>query len=218
MPHHGMKYRMSDEVSKIRMNELVQFTNDMVDIMHGLGDEVVIGGLSMGGVMTSWAAQYRPDVNAAVIIAPFLGARIIPTRWTPLVVFGLGLLPNFNQWWDPEKKMDCDGPQYGYPQYSSKSLREIMRMGMKIRSNSRKNKAAAKKVYMVINDHDESVNNELCEQLVENWHGAGATNVQTYHFSDELGIPHDCISIEQPKGKTKVVYSMLMKMVEGKEI
>jgi esterase/lipase len=218
MPHHGMKDRMSKEVSKIRMNELVQFTNDMVDVMHGLGDEIVVGGLSMGGVMTCWAAQYRQDVNIAVIIAPFLGAKIIPIRLTPLVVFGLGLLPNFNQWWDPEKKMDCDGPQFGYPQYSSKGLREIMKMGMKIRSVSRKSKPAANKVYMVINDHDESINNELCQQLVSNWQGAGAVNIETFHFPDELGIPHDCISIEQPKGKTKVVYSMLMKMVEGKEI
>jgi hypothetical protein len=70
---------------------------------------------------------------------------------------------------------------------------------------------------MVINDHDESVNNELCQELVDSWYLSGARNVQTYHFPDELGIPHDCISIEQPKGNTRIVYAALMKMVEGRK-
>ena len=218
IPHHGMKDRMSDEVSKVRMKELVQFTNDMVDVMHGLGDEIVVGGLSMGGVMTSWVAQYRSDVAAAVIIAPFLGARIIPTRLIPLVVAATGILPDIKQWWDPEKKMDCEGPKYGYPQYSYKSLRQILKMGMKLRSDARKERPAAGKVFMVINDHDESVNNELCQELVDKWQGSGTQNVRTYHFPDKLGIPHDCISIEQPKGNTRIVYGALMKMVEGKDL
>jgi len=215
IPHHGFKDRLTDEVSKVRMKELVQFTDTMVDVMHGLGEEVVVGGLSMGGVMTSWVAQYRADVAIAVIIAPFLGARIIPTKMTPLVVAGTGILPDIKQWWDAEKKMDCDGPKYGYPQYSFKSLRQILKMGMKIRADARKEQPAANKVFMVINDHDESVNNELCQELVDSWKGSGAGNVQTYHFPDELGIPHDCISIEQPKGNTRVVYPTLMKMVSG---
>jgi carboxylesterase len=218
IPHHGMKDRMTNEVSKIRMKELVQFTNYMVDVMHGLGDKIVVGGLSMGGVMSSWVAQYRPDVATSIIIAPFLGARIIPTKLIPLVVFATGLLPDIRQWWDPEKKMECDGPKYGYPQYSYKSLRQVLKMGMKIRADARKRKPTAKKVYMVINDHDESVNNELCQQLVDNWEGMRATNVQTHHFPDALGIPHDCISIEEPQGKTNLVYSVLMKIVEGKEV
>jgi alpha-beta hydrolase superfamily lysophospholipase len=136
IPHHGMKDRMSDEVSKVRMKELVQFTNNMVDVMHGLGDEIVVGGLSMGGVMASWVAQYRADVATALIIAPFLGARIIPTKMTPWVVAGIGILPDIKQWWDSEKKMDGDGPKYGYPQYSYKSLRQILKMGMKIRTDA----------------------------------------------------------------------------------
>jgi len=218
IPHHGFKDRMTDEVSKVRMKELVEFTNDMVDVMKGLGDEIVVGGLSMGGVMTSWVAQNRTDVATAVIIAPFLGARIIPARLTPLVVTVTGILPDIKQWWDPENKMNGDGPKYGYPQYSYKSLRQVIKMGMKIRSDASKEPPAAKNVFLVINDHDESVNNELCQQLVDNWQRSGAKNVLTYHFPDELGIPHDCISIEQPKGNTKVVFATVMKMVEGKEV
>jgi esterase/lipase len=217
LPHHGLKDRMSEEVSKVKMKELIQFTHDMVDVMQGLGEEIVVGGLSMGGVMTSWVAQNRRDVSRAIIIAPFLGARIIPTRLTSLVVAGLGILPDIKQWWDPEKKMNSDGPKYGYPRHSTKSLRQIIKLGMKVRSDARKEPPAAGKVFMVINDHDKAINNELCQELVDHWQHSRAHHLQTYHFPDELGIPHNCISSEMPGSNTKLVYGVVMKMVDGRD-
>jgi esterase/lipase len=218
LPHHGMKDRLSDELSKIKMKELILFTTTMVDLMHGLGDEIVIGGLSMGGVMTAWAAQHRADVSLAIIIAPFLGAHIIPPRLTSLVVAGLGILPDIRQWWDPEKKMNTDGPQYGYLQHSTKSLRQIIKMGMKVRVEALRNPPAAGKVFMVINDHDQAVNNEICQELADSWKRSGAKNVIDFHFPDLLKLPHNCVGVEMPGANTKIVYAVLMKMVEGREI
>lgn len=68
---------------------------------------------------------------------------------------------------------------------------------------------------MIINDHDEAVNKEMCQNLVKVWNRSGAENVDTYHFPDELGLPHDCISIEQPKGMAKSVYSQIMVLFEA---
>ena len=45
------------------------------------------------------------------------------------------------------------------------------------------------------------------------WERSKAQNVQTMHFPIELQLPHDCISVEQPKGNTKVVYEELMRLV-----
>ena len=36
----------------------------------GLGDKITVTGLSLGGVMSAYAAQFRPDVDRAVVISP----------------------------------------------------------------------------------------------------------------------------------------------------
>jgi esterase/lipase len=212
IPHHGFKDRLCTEVSKIKATELVRFTDEMIDLAHGLGEEVIVGGLSMGGVMTCWAAQERADVSVAIIIAPLLGARIIPTALTRTVAYGIERLPDIKQWWDPEKKEDCDGPDYGYPWNSTHSLGQILHLGFKVFALGRRKPPAAAKIWVVINDHDESVNNAMIMRLVETWEKSKAQQLLTFHFPDELGLPHDCISVEQPKGNIGLVYAELMKM------
>jgi hypothetical protein len=126
----------------------------------------------------------------------------------------MGILPDIKQWWDPEKKENCDGPDYGYPWNSTHSLGQILQLGFKVFSLGRRNPPAAAKIRVVINDHDESVNNTMILRLVETWKKSKARDLQTFHFPDELGLPHDCIGIEQPKGNTGLVYAELMKMME----
>jgi pimeloyl-ACP methyl ester carboxylesterase len=213
IPHHGFKDRLTPEVSKVKETELVRFTDEMIDITRGLGEEVIVAGLSMGGVMACWAAQERADVSVAIIIAPFLGARIIPTGLTKPVAFGVQLLPDIKQWWDAEKKMNCDGPDYTYPWYSLHSLGQILQLGFRVQAFGRRNAPAAAQIWVVINDNDESVNNAMILRLVKTWQKSNATHLQTFHFPVELGIPHDCISIEQPKGNTGLVYAELMRML-----
>jgi len=42
----------------------------VVDIAQRLGEQVVMLGISAGGVATAWAAQNRSDIDLAVIISP----------------------------------------------------------------------------------------------------------------------------------------------------
>jgi esterase/lipase len=97
IPHQGFKDRLSPEVSRVKATELVSFTDEMIDLTHGLGESVIVGGLSLGGVMTCWAAQERADISTAIIIAPFLGARIIPAGLTKFAAYGTQLLSDIKQ-------------------------------------------------------------------------------------------------------------------------
>ena len=213
IPHHGFKDRLSPEVSRIIATELACFTDEMIDLTRALGEAVIVGGLSMGAVMTCWAAQERADISTAIIIAPFLGARIIPAGLTKPLAYGMQLLPDIKQWWDPEKKELCDGPDYGYPWYSTHSLGQILQLGSKAFAFGRRRPPAAAKIWVVINDHDESVNNKMIMRLGKTWQKSNTPQLKTFHFPDELGLPHDCISVEQPKGNTSLVYAELMRML-----
>lgn len=211
VPHHGFKDRLSGEMSNLNSKELIRFTEEMVDLMHGLGDEISVAGISMGGVMAAWAAQERADVKTAILIAPFFGARIIPAGLTKIAAYGSQFLPDIKQWWDPVRKEKMIGSETGYMKNSTHSLGQILRMGFQIFSAARFKPPAAESIWMIINDGDESVNNGLNQRLVTLWEKSNAKNVQSFHFPAELDIPHDCINIEQPKSRTKLVYAELMK-------
>src|SRR6185503_9544167 len=79
LPHHGLANRLTDEQSQLTAKELASYADEMVDIAHGLGNEVVMMGISGGGVATAWAAQNRSDLDLAVIISPAFGFKEIPT-------------------------------------------------------------------------------------------------------------------------------------------
>ncbi|NJP05385.1 MAG: alpha/beta hydrolase [Chloroflexaceae bacterium] len=49
------------------------YASESVDIARGLGRHVTIAGISVGGTIAGWAAQFRADVDCAVLIAPALG-------------------------------------------------------------------------------------------------------------------------------------------------
>ena len=213
VPHHGFRDRFSPEMSRVRTAELVQFAEDTVDLMHGLGNEIIVGGLSMGGAMASWVAQQRADVSTVLIIAAFLGARIVPARLTRLVSTTLGFLPDQRQWWDEQKKEASPGPDFEYLKRSTHSLSQIIALGFRTFDLARHRPPAAGKIWMVINDHDDSVNNEINQQLVDTWRRSAARNVETFHFPDALGLPHNCIGVGIPGGNTPLVYPELMRMI-----
>jgi esterase/lipase len=213
LPHHGFRDRMSVETSQMKTQELAQVTAAMVDLMHALGDDIVVGGLSMGGALACWVAQERADVKTVVIVAPFLGARIIPTHLTRVVAHVTQFVLDIRQWWDPKLKEDLAGPDYGYVQHSTRSLGQILKLGFQVADAARRRPPAVADIWMVLNDNDKSVNNEMAERLAASWQKAGAKSVCTFRFPAALGLPHDLISIEQPHANPQLVYSELIKMV-----
>ena len=68
--HHGLADRMTHDLALLSEAEILGLTNDSIDIAHGLGDKITVTGLSLGGVMSAYAAQFRPDVDRAVVISP----------------------------------------------------------------------------------------------------------------------------------------------------
>jgi esterase/lipase len=218
MPHHGLKDRLTPEIGKMTAREQKQFVENMVDTMHGLGHVVVVGGLSMGGTMTAWVAQQRPDVDTAIIIAAAFGFKVIPTSLTRVATLALLALPNIRQWWDDEKKETVQDPWYGYPHRYTRSLVQLLDLGHQVLKLAKHNPPAAKKVWVVINDHDEAVDNKMLQRLADTWHNSRAINASIYHFPNKLGLDHDCISVEHSKDNPRFVYPVLMKMVEGEQI
>jgi len=211
LPHHGYADRMTDEQAELKAEELTAYADEMMDIAHGLGEQVVMVGISGGGVTTAWAAQNRPDLDLAVVISPAFAYQQIPAPLTAPVMNIYLALPNSFAWWDPEQQ-ESIGPEHAYPRYSTHALVQFLRLGFAVRRSARRSQPAAGSILVVTNASDTSVNNEVVYEVIESWRAQGA-NLSTYEFGSNLGLEHDLIDPAQENQHIEIVYPQLIELI-----
>jgi carboxylesterase len=217
-PYHGLADRLTDEIARLTAKDLVAFTDRFVDVATGLGERVTMAGISMGGVLSAWAGQYRSDVDQAVIIAPSFGFKAIPKPLTKTFMKLATRLPNFFVWWDPRYKDKLE-PTHAYPRYSTRALAQIMRLGFAVRNEARQSKPEAGRILSITNAADLAVSNPIFYELVEDWQNAGAQNIQTYEFPSSLGMYfHDIIDPGQSYQKVDEIYPVLIDLITTGEV
>jgi esterase/lipase len=211
-PHHGLADRLTDNQALLTSEELAAYTDQVVDIAQGLGDHVVMAGISQGGVISAWAAQNRSDLDLAVLISPGFGFKQIPTPLTvPIANFFL-ISPVSFEWWDPALKENI-GPAHAYPRFSRRILGQIMRLGFAVRAGAQQTAPAAHSVLVIFNANDTSVNNELNAHIADEWRARGA-NLSTYEFGLEIGLGHDMIDPGDKDANIELVYPRLIELID----
>lgn len=212
LPYHGLADRMTEKQALLTAEALTRYADEAIDIAQGLGDKVVMAGLSGGGVTTAWAAQFREDIDLAVLIAPAFGFAQVPTPVTVPGAVLFRVLPNFYRWWDPVLK-ESVGPAHGYPRTATRALAEILRLGSAILAASSRKAPAARSVLVVTNASDTSINHGLVARYVENLRKQGYQGLRTYEFEAELELEHDLIDPAQPAQRIDIVYPKLIEFI-----
>ena len=216
MPHHGLRDRLTTALTHITAEEIIRWTDEMLDLARGLGERVVVAGLSLGGALALWAAQTRADVALAVAIAPMIAPRGVTRALLPVFLTASRFLPNFFVWWDRAAKENLPGPRHAYPRFPSRGMAAAFRAARRVTSAAFKPGAtpAAQRVLLVTNANDPAVDNEAAKAIVARWRYNGATNVATYEFDASLGLIHDIIDPEQAQQRTDIVYPALTALIE----
>lgn len=212
-PVHGLRDRMTTTQAGLTAAGLARFASEAVDIAQGLGDQVVVAGLSMGGVLAAWSAQNRADVHLAAPMSPAFGFRALPARLAPLAAWLGRRLPNRFVWWDRTIKDTPHPPYHAYPRYATRSLAHILNLGRAVQAQARRSPPCAQQVLVITNPADETIDNPAIDRLLGAWRRAGAQNVQTYTFNPELKLIHDLVDPEQPEGQVGVVYPILLDLL-----
>jgi pimeloyl-ACP methyl ester carboxylesterase len=215
LPYQGLADRMTTAQAKLKAETLVRFTDGLIDAAQGLGDQVTLAGLSAGGTLAAWAAQYRHDLHLAVLIAPVFGYRPIPVPLTMLTAKLFLMLPNFYRWWDPVLKAE-DGIEHVYPRYSTHALAQFVRIGLAVRTAARQQPPAVRSILIVTIERDAIPNPRLIEQITRRWRLQGS-DLRRYEFPASLHLNHDCIDPDQPDQRIDVVYPQLIRLMTGSE-
>jgi carboxylesterase len=209
LPHHGLADRMTTELTKLEASEMEATATEALRTATGLGDRVVVAGLSLGALLAAWLAQFRPEVDRAVVIAPLFGAPVVPEWFSDLAGWIAGVIPNFWVWWDFKAKAAIEGPKYAYPRFPTRAYGEMLRVGYEVKRAARKSPPAAQEIRLLLNLNDPAVNNRATLRVVRAWRAQGAT-VRVHEFPREQGLMHDLISPDQAYARTAEVYPVLL--------
>ena len=196
MPRHGYADRRTTVLSGLRTQELRDAGARIVDAAAALGDEIVIVGHSMGGLLALHLAHVDPRIFRVIAIAPFLGITKLPHDFHRLVRTVLERAPNRFIYWDPIDK-GRSLPQHGYPRYTTRSLAACLTLADALREDARGGAPQAQHIEIVRNALESSVSNRTIDDLVARWRkGPGANRVHV-HSLVGLGPSHDVIEPER---------------------
>jgi carboxylesterase len=212
-PEHGETDREHSTLSDLTAEELIAYGNEAVDIAAGLGDETVVLGLSGGGAVAAYLAQFRDDVDLAVAIAPFFGLRQVPAPLTSALVNLADLLPPI-AWGIPES-MASNGEYAPYAglDNNTRSAAAYMRLGHLVLDDAAKNTHRAARTVTVVNEGDDTVNNDLADSLTARWRALAPAASGEYRFPASLDLPHDLIGPDRVDQRTAEVYPVLLDIV-----
>ena len=210
-PWHGLADRMTGLQAQLTAGQLTAYADKVVDIAHGLGQNVTVVGISGGGVITGWIAQNRRDVGMAILISPAFGYAQIPPALTQPAANLYLLLPNSFTWWDASLK-EAIGPSYAYPRYSTRALAQNLQLSLAVQAQAKQGRPAVPVIIVVTNANDTSVSAPLIKEIVGVWQRSSTTQVRTYEFGAALKLGHDLIDPTMSFQRTDVVYPKLLEL------
>jgi len=212
LPYHELLDPLSKAQGKLTAVEMEQMTVETTDIAHGLGKHVTIAGLSGGGVMAAWAAQFRPDVHHAVVMGPAFGLPFVPAWVSTVFRSWAPHLPDLYIWWDPRVKEKIVGPPHAYPRFCTHGLAAIFRLGKTVQDAARQTAPAAQHIQMITSGFDTAIHLPTAHKVAAAWkaHGAG---VEMYEFPQEMKIWHDMIDPAQSTQQIDKVYPVVLAMI-----
>lgn len=210
IPDHGGSDQRRSTLAALTTEKLMSFGNESLDIATGLGEKVTVFGLSGGGIVAGYLAQTRADVDLAVLVAPFLGPKGVPAWATPGLINLADLLP-------PIGVLSPDAGDGTVPTYESldtntKAAAAFMRLGDLVLAQAATSPRAAVRSITVTNAADDTVNNELADELTRRWQSR-SPGTSAYMFAADLEVPHDMIGPDRADQKTDLSYPILLELL-----
>jgi esterase/lipase len=213
VPHHGLSDLLTKEIGKLTLAELKDVCRTSVAIASGLGKKVTVLGLSMGGVMAAWNAQFTEGTETAFIIVPCFGWYFLPGMISPLIYL-TRILPAGYLWWDPFKKDKRNAPYSMYHRFSSRGFGHILTMGKEVINSAKKKRPEAGRLVVMTNELDIAVDERSTMILLERWKEQGV-KIDFYRFPRSMQMEHDIIDPLHPYEKTDEVYAKIFDLLGG---
>ena len=210
LPRHGSRRAPMRSLGRIGAGELARFGDSCVTIASGLGDSIVVVGLSAGGVVAASIAQSHADVRRAVLIAPAIAAGVISDDAGHRLIAVASRLPEITRTNAP-----IDSSRTDYVQgISTHGLAQVLRLGQAVRDASASREPAAKEMSFLLNESDHTVSEPAAIDLAQHWAAHGA-RVTVHRFPASLALPHNVMEIDARGGNVGLVFPVVEALARG---
>jgi esterase/lipase len=209
LPHHAERGKDASELARLTAAELCRTGDAAIDIAAGLGDSVVVVGLSAGATVAAWTAEHRREVRRAVVIAPAFEVAHVPSMLErPLVNLGAHV-PNVSH----RAAADTARPDRD-PGFATHGLAQVLRLGLAVRRDADRISPVNAEVLFLVNANDRTVKTAPVLDLARVWNRRG-TPVTVYEFPDSLALPHNIVDPINRPVKAGAVYPVLEALAHG---
>ncbi len=179
-PGHGVagNWNQDDPPPLPTQPEMYQkFALSWLEAARNLGQQVIVGGLSTGGVLAAWLSlEHSQEIERALLFAPYLSGN------NAIVNFLVEVLPIYYEW------LNKDNPgNFGYDGFRMPALRLFLDMAKEIFERVETEKAVP--MFIVSSQADAAIDEKelknfftaLIKQQPKSWY---------YSFDKEFKIPH----------------------------
>jgi carboxylesterase len=187
LPRHAVRGASVSDLAGLTAAELCRTADNAVDIATGLGDTVVVVGLSVGATLALWAAEQRAEVRRAVVIAPPFEVGTVPSILErPMINIG-ARVPNVSR----RAASDTARPDR-LPGFTTHALAQVLRLGIAVRADVGRASWSSPDVSFVVNAHDHTVKGAAIVDVARAWQRRGAP-AMSYEIPDSLDLPHNVL-------------------------
>ena len=204
LPHHAERVSPLRAIGRVKSDELARFADSTTQIARGLGDTIVVVGLSAGGVLAGWITQYHPEVHRTVLIAPAIAPGRIPNGEGTTLVILASKLPEVVRMTAP---IDTARPE-NIPGITTRGLAELLRLGQRVRDQAESTSPSAHDIVFLLNEADRTVSEDAAIGLARAWAERGATP-KVYRFFIGAKLPHNVMELNSHGGNTELVYPVV---------
>jgi esterase/lipase len=209
LPHHAEKAGRVANMGRLTAQELRDLGDASVDVARGLGDTVIVSGLSAGGTVAAWVGQYRTDVQRVVVVAPALEVTHVPSLLNGTVLRIALRVPNVTR----ASPRDTTEPDRE-PGWATHAVAQTLKLGVAVRRAAAERPPAVHDLTILLNAYDRTISNGAAIDLAHQWQRHGA-ETHIYQLPDSLHLPHDVIDPRHPGSKTGAVYPVLDALISG---
>jgi pimeloyl-ACP methyl ester carboxylesterase len=203
LPHHAERSAPLRALARVRAEELASFGDSTADIARGLGDTIIVVGLSAGGVIAGWIAQTHATVHRAVLIAPAIApGGLSDDQGAGLVVLA-STLPDIQR----ARARDSSRLE-NVPGITTRGLAELLRLGRRVYDAADNKPSGARNVVFLLNALDHTVSEDASVDLAQRWFDRGAA-VSVYRFGAAAKLPHNVMELTERGGNVEVVYPVV---------
>jgi esterase/lipase len=212
LPLHGLRGGDVDALRALTADKLRDYGDAAANVADGLGDTVLVMGLSTGGLVASWMAHHRPDVARIVVIAPAIKLARLPAMLATPAMNLADRIPNVTI----RQRPDTARP-HAYFGVSTRALAETFRFAATIVREAEEGRPVVHDLTLVTNGNDRTVDERAALALGEAWAQDGSVSVVRYRFDPTEALPHDIIDVSQRCGAPRLVYPVLIALMEKRE-